>query len=360
MTEHALTAIIRDKIAEAGPISIADYMALALGHPEHGYYIKNDPFGARGDFITAPEICQIFGEMIGVWLAHVWQQLGGGPISLVELGPGRGTLMSDILRATKSMMNFHDCLTIHMVETSPTLAHTQYLTLRDEHPRIEWLDSIDELPPSPLLLIANEFLDALPIKQYVMTENGMAERRVEWDDAAQQFTFVTPQASLALAKSGSIIPVGTVMEQCPAARTLVRSIAQHIAAHKGAALLIDYGYFGEAHQDTLQAVKSHLFHPVLKHPGDADITAHVDFASLMEIARDAGNSVHGLATQGEFLVRMGAQLRLEMLMKNASIPEREALVSGLQRLIAPQAMGDLFKVMAFVSDPRIDPPGFVG
>ena len=359
MTEHALTTIIRDKIAADGPISIADYMSLALGHHEYGYYVKQDPFGTRGDFVTAPEICQIFGEMMGVWLAHVWQQMGGGPISLAEVGPGRGTLMSDILRATKSMLNFHDCLTIHMVETSPILAHTQYLALRDEHSRVEWLDRVEELPPNKLLLIGNEFLDALPIKQYVMTENGMAERRVGWDETLQQFTFINAPAGLALAKSGGNIPVGTVMEQCPAARGVIRHLSQHLAQHGGAALFIDYGYFGDAHQDTLQAVKSHLFHPVLSSPGDADLTAHVDFASLMEIARDAGNAVHGLATQGEFLIRMGAQLRLEMLVKNASQPEREALVSGLQRLISPQAMGDLFKVMAIVSDPRINPPGFL-
>jgi NADH dehydrogenase [ubiquinone] 1 alpha subcomplex assembly factor 7 len=355
---HALTAIIRDKIVADGPISIADYMGLALGHPEHGYYVKQDPFGARGDFVTAPEICQIFGEMIGIWLAHLWTQLGGGPISLAELGPGRGTLMDDILRATKSVPGFHECLTIHLVETSPTLAHTQYLALRDQHPRIEWIDRVEELPPNRLLLVANEFLDALPIKQYIMTDAGMAERRVGWDADAQQLMFTTAPAGLSLAKSGSAIPVGTIMEQCPAARSIMRHLAQHWQTHGGAGLFIDYGYFGDAHQDTLQAVKSHLFHPILSNPGDADLTAHVDFASLMDVARDAGNTVHGLATQGQFLLAMGAQLRLEMLIKNASQPEREALVSGLQRLISPQAMGDLFKVMAVISDPRIQPPGF--
>jgi len=357
---HALTEIIREKIAASGPISIADYMGLALGHPEHGYYVKQDPFGARGDFITAPEICQIFGEMVGIWLAHAWTQMGAGPVSLAELGPGRGTLMADILRATQSVPEFHDCLTVHLVETSSTLAHTQYLALRDAHPRIEWLDNVEELPPNRLLLVANEFLDALPIKQYVMTENGVCERRVAWDEAAQALTFTLAPAGLTLAKSGGAIAVGTVMEQCPAARGIMRHLAQHWKTHGGAGLFVDYGYFGDAHRDTLQAVKSHLFHPILSKPGDADLTAHVDFASLMEIARDAGNTAHGLATQGEFLVRMGAQLRLEMLIKNASQPEREALISGLQRLVSPQAMGDLFKVMAVVADAAISPPGFYG
>ena len=355
-----LTPILRTKIAESGPISIADYMALALGHPQHGYYHTRDPFGVRGDFITAPEISQIFGEMIGVWAATVWKQSGGGPISLVELGPGRGTLMADLLRATKSTVDFHDSITIHMVETSPTLANAQYMRLRNEHPRIEWLESIDELPPTKTLVIANEFFDALPIKQYVMTAEGMRERRVGWNEAAQKFEFTLGDAGLMLAKSGSIIPPGTVMEHSPASRNVMRQLSHHIAAHGGGALIIDYGYLGDAHNDTLQAVKSHLFHPVLEEPGEADITAHVDFTSLMDIARDAGNAVHGIATQGEFLRRMGAELRLEMLLRKASPEQREQLVAGITRLISPQAMGELFKVIAVTADHGQEVPGFNG
>lgn len=354
-----LSTIIRDKIAASGPISIADYMGLALGHPEHGYYIKRDPFGTRGDFITAPEISQIFGEMIGVWCAQTWMQMGGGPISLVELGPGRGTLMADILRATKAVANFHDSITIHMVETSPTLAHAQYIKLRDMHPRIEWLDKVEELPHAKMLLIANEFFDALPIKQYVMTEQGIRERRVGVDEATGNFAFTLAEPGLALAKSGNTIPVGTIMEHSPASRSVMRQLAGHIHQHGGAGLIIDYGYLGEAHHDTLQALKSHLFHPVLSDPGEADITAHVDFTSLMEIARDVGNNVPGLLNQGEFLVRMGAQLRLEMLLRQATGAQRDQLITGLQRLISPQAMGELFKVMAFTHDPRLELPGFM-
>ena len=355
----ALTDILRQRIAAGGPISIADYMDLALGHPEHGYYRKQDPFGTKGDFITAPEISQIFGEMIGVWCATVWKQSGGGPISLVEVGPGRGTLMADILRATKSTQDFHDSITIHMVETSPVLANVQYMRLRHEHPRIEWLDGVDELPPNRMLLIANEFFDALPIKQYVMTDEGMRERRVDWNEAAQRFEFVLGDTGLMLAKSGSSIASGTVMEHSPASRNVMRSISNHIHAHGGAALIVDYGYLGEAHRDTLQAVKSHLFHPVLESPGDADITAHVDFQSLMDIARGEGNCVHGMATQGEFLRRMGAELRLEMLLRQANPEQKAKLISGLERLISPQAMGDLFKVIAITSDHRMDVPGFM-
>lgn len=353
-----LTTIIREKIAASGSISIADYMALALSHPEHGYYIKRDPFGARGDFITAPEISQIFGEMIGIWCAQMWAQMGMGPISIVELGPGRGTLMADLLRATKSAANFHDSITIHMVETSPTLAHAQYQRLRDDHPRIEWLDSVEELPKTKILIIANEFFDALPIKQYVMTDEGMRERRVTWNDTLGILEFVLAEPGLALAKSGNAIPVGTVMEHSPASRGVMRQLASHVHQYGGAGLIIDYGYLGDAHHDTLQALKAHLFHPVLAEPGEADITAHVDFTSLMTISRDAGNMVPELVSQGEFLVRMGAQLRLEMLLRHAVGDQRDHLITGLQRLISPQAMGELFKVMAFASDPRLELPGF--
>lgn len=354
----ALADIIRERIGEQGSISVADYMALALAHPEHGYYRKQDPLGARGDFITAPEICQIFGEMIGVWAAQLWIQMGGGPISLVELGPGRGTLMADALRATKKVPEFHDSITIHMVETSPTLAHAQYLTLRHEHPRVEWLDSIDQLPDSPSIIIANEFFDALPIKQFVMTDDGVRERRVAWNEAQQEFIFTEGPAGLQLAKSGQAIPTGTIMEQCPAARSIMRTLAARLKTHGGAAIVIDYGYFGDAHHDTLQALKSHQFWPVLKEPGEADLTAHVDFSTLMDIAKDAGLFVPPLVNQGEFLVRMGAQLRLEQLLKHATSTQRDPLITGLQRLISPQAMGELFKVMAISSAHNIELPGF--
>ena len=355
----ALTAIIRERIAASGPISIADYMALALGHPEHGYYIKRDPFGTRGDFITAPEISQIFGEMIGVWCAQMWMQMGAGPISLVELGPGRGTLMADLLRATKAVAGFHDAVTIHMVETSPTLANAQYMRLRDMHPRIEWLDRVEELPQNKMLLVANEFFDALPIKQFVMTAEGIRERKVTWNTTLRVFEFVLAEPGLSLAKSSHNIPANTVMEHSPASRSIMRQLAQHIHAHGGGGLIIDYGYLGEAHHDTLQALRAHLFHPVLSDPGDADITAHVDFSTLMEIARDVGNQVPALITQGDFLVRMGAQVRLEMLLRQATGEQREPLISGLHRLVSPQAMGELFKVMAFASDLHLELPGFM-
>ena len=361
MSENLLLPILREKIAEHGSLSIADYMDICLGHAEHGYYTKQDPFGVSGDFITAPEISQIFGEMIGIWIAEAWRRMGGGPCSLVEMGPGRGTLMADLLRATKAIPDFHASVTIHMVERSPVLANAQYMKLRHEHDRIEWIDDLDDVPHhAPMLLVANEFLDALPIRQFIQSADGMRERRIGWDEEAEALTFIAGPPGLSLAKSGQVIAEGTVMEQCPAARSIVRDIASRIEENGGAALLIDYGYLGDAHRDTLQAVKSHHFHNVLEDPGNADLTAHVDFQSLMHVAEGEGACVYGPIGQGKFLKNMGAELRLNMLLKEAHEPQKEQLVTGLERLTSPQAMGDLFQVMGLYHEYTDEMPGFDG
>jgi NADH dehydrogenase [ubiquinone] 1 alpha subcomplex assembly factor 7 len=267
--------------------------------------------------------------------------------------------MADMLRATRNMAGFHDAISVHMIETSQVLSHQQYLKLRNEHPRIEWLQTLDEVPQSPLLLVANEFFDALPIRQYVMTEQGMCERRIRWDATGKKLEFTLGPPGLNLAKSGQKIAAGTVMEQCPEARAIMRQIAQRIKAQGGAALLIDYGYLGDAHRDTLQAVKAHHFHPVLSDPGDADITAHVDFASLLKIASGENISTYGTIAQGKFLRQMGAELRLEMLLRNAPEAQKTRLIAGLERLTSPQAMGELFQVMATCNPYLEEMPGFV-
>lgn len=355
----ALTLLLRDKIIAQGPISIAEYMELALSHPEHGYYMTRDPFGARGDFVTSPEISQIFGELIGAWAADLWHKMGGGAFALVECGPGRGTLMADLLRATRHVKGFHEHASIHMIEISPTLAHAQYTRLRNDHPRIEWLDNIAELPVSgAMILIANEFFDALPIKQHVHTAQGLCERRVGWDETIEAFCFVLSPPGLSLAKSATVIAEGTVVETSPVARDVMRQIAARIHAQGGGALIIDYGYLGENHRETLQAVKHHLYHPILTDVGKADITAHVDFTTLMEVARGERTYTHGLISQGQFLARMGIELRLEALLKRALPEQHRALIEGVTRLISPQAMGDLFKVMALTSRADIIPAGF--
>ncbi len=355
---NALLDIIKDQIAQDGPLSVADYMQLCLGHPEHGYYMKYDPFGREGDFITSPEISQIFGELLGLWCADMWQQMGGGPAALVEIGPGRGTLMKDALRATQQLPGFHDHLTIHMIETSPRLANMQYHALREMHPRIEWLDGIQELPAKPVLLVANEFFDALPIKQFVKTANGLEERKVDWDDEEQKLVFITQPAGLSLAKGNDGLAEGKIVESCPAARGVMGDIASHMAQHGGASVIIDYGYIGEAQSDTLQAVKAHQFASVLDQPGEADLTAHVDFSALAEVAEAKKLRCFGPVDQGAFLTRLGAEIRAQNLLKVAAPDQKEAIVSGLSRLIAPEQMGTLFKVLAVTSSVSVVPNGF--
>lgn len=353
-----LEQIIKTKIREHGPIPINEYMELCLSHPQFGYYIKRDPFGRQGDFITAPEVSQVFGELIGLWCVDMWAQRGGGPLTLVELGPGRGTLMQDLLRATRHIEDFHDSITIHLVETSPILQTVQFHTLQNAHERLQWEENLDSLPDTPVIVIANEFFDALPIRQHVQMGGRMCERRVGIDTESGELTFVNEPAGLTLAKGGSDIKDGTVIESCQASKHVMAKLVEHIRSYGGAALIFDYGYLGESHQDTLQAVKDHLYHPVLRDPGDADITAHVDFNALLEVAEDMGLATYGPIEQGKFLVRLGVQARTERLLQDASEEQALLLISGVKRLIDPMQMGELFKVIALLSDQDMTPAGF--
>lgn len=352
-----LISLIKDEIKKDGPISIARYMELALGHPKHGYYIKRDPFGERGDFITAPEICQVFGEMIGLWSAELWHQMGAGPIQIVELGPGRGTLMKDFLRATKHVDQYHEHMTIHFVETSPHLQDAQYHNVREEHDRFEWHDRLEDVPEAPTIFIANEFFDALPIRQHMQTDDGLKERLIGLN-AEDELVFILEQAGLSLAKGESNIAEGTVIESCTEAKQIMADLSARVRDHGGGALIIDYGYLGESHQDTLQAMKNHAFHNVLSEPGEADITAHVDFASLLEVAESQGLAIHGPVEQGKLLSRLGAELRANMLLQHAAPEQQEQIISGLRRLIDPNQMGELFKAIAITQSPVIVPAGF--
>lgn len=358
MEQNTLLTIIKDKIASEGSLSISDYMELCLAHPEYGYYTTRDPLGATGDFTTSPEISQIFGELIGLWCAAVWQQMGSEACGLVELGPGRGTLMADALRASKSLPEFHASLTVHMVETSPKLANTQYHNVRDMHPHIEWLDTVEQLPKKPLIIIANEFFDALPIKQFVKTENGMQERKVTWNETNAQLEYCIQPAGLSLAKGDDGLQEGQIIESAPLARSIMHILATHLATYGGAALVIDYGYSGVPHGDTLQAVKSHGFASILGNPGEADLTAHVDFSSLMEVAKEQKLNTYGTITQGEFLRKLGAEIRAQLLIRHANEEQQNVILSGLHRLMAPEQMGELFKVIAITSGSHIMPAGF--
>ena len=328
---------LRARIRAEGPISVAEYMQACLADPEHGYYMQRDAFGAKGDFITAPEISQIFGELLGAWVAQGWLQMGApAKLALVELGPGRGTLMKDVLRATRHVPGFHAALSIHLVETSPRLRDIQRNALSDFRLPCFWHDDVMSLPAKPSLILANEFFDALPIEQTVRDIDGKAQtRRVGLQGEDLYF-----------------LPEGPVWQEfCPAAEGIMQHLSAHLLAQHGAALIIDYGYAtppktGAA--DTLQAVRNHAYADVFDQPGFADLTAHVDFSSLAQIAERQGLRAWGTIGQGMFLDRLGGEIRLNQLLQKAEDKQRDALISGWRRLISPNAMGTLFKALAIV------------
>lgn len=336
----SLEELIKERIREHGPITVADYMALCLSHPEYGYYMQRDPLGAQGDFTTAPEISQIFGELMGLWLAAQWQKQGSPEAILVELGPGRGTLSADMLRATKKVSHFHDNIQLHMVEISPVLRQKQWQTLAGKHAELHWHESVDALPPLPIFFIANEFFDALPIHQYV-------------SGVEQQVTVEGEQLAFTIAAGDSV-----VTERCPAAKQVMKQLAGHIAKHGGAGLVIDYGYVGGSRADTLQAMKRHEYCPVLETPGEADLTAHVDFDVLAQVAETHGVSPFGAVAQGKFLLQIGASQRLMNLCQTANEQQRPELMSGFERLISHEQMGELFKVLAVMPKGSDRPEGF--
>ncbi|MHB2167061.1 class I SAM-dependent methyltransferase [Alsobacter sp. R-9] len=339
-------------IAAEGPIPVERYMALCLGHPRHGYYMTRDPFGAEGDFVTAPEVSQMFGELLGLWCVDTWQRMGSpAPLRLVELGPGRGTLMADALRAARLVPAFLAAADVHFVETSPVLRARQAATLAGAATRPAWHDGLDTIPPGPAIVIANEFFDALPVAQFVRTARGWCERLVGLgEDGALRFGLAAePHRGIALAA-----PEGAVVEVPAAATAVVRSLAARFASQGGALLAIDYGHDGAGIGDTLQAVKRHAFVDVLAEPGEADVTVHVDFAALARAAAGSGVLVHGPVTQGAFLDALGLAARAERLARGAA-PERAAAVHAARERLAgggPGGMGALFKVMA-LGDGRI-------
>lgn len=349
---------LAELIRQEGPLGVSRYMALCLGHPRHGYYMKQDPFGADGDFTTAPEISQIFGELIGLWAASVWQAMGApASIRLVELGPGRGTLMQDMLRAAGALPAFREALSVHLVETSPVLRERQREALAASVAQPHWHDRIDQALDGPAIVVANEFLDALPLDQFVRTPEGWRERLVGLDDEGGLAFGLAGETDNSL--SGGA-PVGSVLEQPTAALEAVAAIARHVATAGGAGLFIDYGPARSGFGDTLQALKRHAFVDVLAEPGDADLTVHVDFARMAQTGLAAGAAAHGPVTQRDFLLALGLQQRFEALSRRATLAQVETLASGIERLIetGPAAMGELFKVLA-VADPKLPLlPGF--
>jgi NADH dehydrogenase [ubiquinone] 1 alpha subcomplex assembly factor 7 len=353
---------LRRLILEDGPIPVARFMALALAHPTQGYYPSRDPLGAAGDFVTAPEVSQLFGELIGLALAQHWLDLGRpARVHLVELGPGRGTLMADALRAARVAPGFLAAVSVHLVETSPALRERQAAALPGLP--VRWHDELAGVPEdAPLLLVANEFLDALPIRQFVRRAGSWRERVIAVDEAgAFRFALAPratpfPQASVPAAEA---LPEGALLELGPAREAFVQAIAARLGAQGGLALLIDYGSDAPLMLgDTFQAVRHHRKVDRLTAPGEVDLSAHVDFRAVQGRAVEAGADVHGPLGQGAFLRRLGIELRLQRLLQRATPGQRESLESGCARLIAPEQMGELFRVIALTAPGAPVPPGF--
>jgi NADH dehydrogenase [ubiquinone] 1 alpha subcomplex assembly factor 7 len=342
------------RIAAAGPMSVAEYMAACLGDPDHGYYRSREPFGVAGDFVTAPEVSQVFGELIGLWCVATWQDMGAPKrFALVELGPGRGTLMADMLRAARLRPEFLSAVEVHLVETSPRLREAQRTALQPSGIKAAWHDDIAGLPALPAIVVANEFFDALPIRQFVRTGEGWAERMIGLDENGQLAFGLLPTTFAE--RTGT--PTGSIVEQSPAALGIMERLAGAIAINGGAALVIDYGYSGPATGDTLQAVRGHRYDGVLAAPGEADITAHVDFAALAAAARRAGARAAPLLTQGTFLMRLGLRERFAALVEGKDDATRAALAADAARLAGENGMGRLFKALG-IAAPGLRLPAF--
>lgn len=352
---------IRDLIAAEGPMPVSRYMALCLGHPVHGYYITRDPLGAEGDFTTSPEISQMFGELLGLWAVATWQQMGSPErVHLVELGPGRGTLMADALRAARLVPAFGEAVQVHLVETSPALRARQKAALAPLTPH--WHDRLEDVPPGPALVLANEFFDALPISQFVKGEQGWHERRVGLGpDGTLVFGMDPRPTPLAAALAQYIpgpYPVGAVLEHLESGLPAV--LARRLVEQGGAALIIDYGPARSGLGDTLQAVRAHRYADPLEAPGEADLTAHVDFSDLARRALAEGAAAYGPLTQGDFLMRLGIVQRAERLQQNTNASQRKAITAALARLAGrgEGEMGALFKVLCLCDRTNGPPPGF--
>lgn len=355
MFDHLRGLILRD-----GPVTVARFMEETLGHPTLGYYNNRDPLGARGDFTTAPEISQIFGELIGAWIATVWQDMGApSAFHLIEMGPGRGTLMADALRATRNVPGFHDAASVQLIEMSPVLREKQASALtryRESIGEVSWYRDLSQIDDGPAIIIANEFFDALPVRQFQRVLASWRERMIGLNETMDALVFVLCQE---LVKT-HFIPEplrdasdGEWAETSPAGLRTMHTLADRLAQQGGAGLVIDYGHTVTAPGETLQALQDHKFADVLANPGEQDLTTHVDFAALGRIAKDAGSAIHGPVLQGNFLNALGLSARARRLAVSAKDDAQAAsVIAGADRLADPSQMGALFKVLG-VSAPGL-------
>ena len=356
-TESApLLSEIKKLINSSGPMPVWRYMELCLLHPQYGYYIARDPLGREGDFTTAPEVSQMFGELLGLWAASVWKAIGSPTmLRLIELGPGRGTMMADALRALRVLPPLYQALHVHMVEINPVLREKQRTTLSGVR-NIAWHNHIDEVPDGPCIIFANEYFDALPVHQMVKRETGWHERVVDLDENGTLIFGVesdpTPRFEVLLPPLVRAAPVGAVFEWRP--DTEIMKLARRVRDQDGAALIVDYGHMRSDAGDTFQAIARHSYTDPLKAPGQADLTAHVDFHAMARAAEDLGARIHGPVTQGEFLKQLGIETRAVSLMSKATLELSEDIARALKRLIGGgrDGMGSMFKVLG-ISHPNL-------
>ncbi|MCC6597918.1 MAG: SAM-dependent methyltransferase [Alphaproteobacteria bacterium] len=344
-----LEEILIRHIARNGPVDVGWFMNFALTHPEHGYYGHRDPLGRGGDFVTAPEISQMFGEMLGLWVADWWMRIGApDPFILLECGPGRGTLMADALRATRHVSGFHAAAKIHLLEISPALRVKQKAALLGFSPC--WHEGLEMLPGGmPIIALANEFLDALPFRQVQKTPEGWQERVINHDAAHGFFFALRPcdfEISQRLSPDLAQAPVGSIFEYSPAREGCILNLARRVMSQGGAALFIDYGHEGGGTGDTFQAVHVHRFCDVLEKVGEADLTSHVDFGALRKVLLAQGVPVYGPLPQGAFLKNLGIEVRAQDLLRKNGPEKADSLQKDLHRLCASSEMGTLFKVIA--------------
>jgi SAM-dependent MidA family methyltransferase len=357
-SETSLAARLQANIAKDGPLSVEEFMQACLSDEAAGVYASRQPIGGKGDFITAPEISQIFGELIGLWAVAVWQFIGEpSRVTVAELGPGRGTLMADALRAWRGAPKFLDSVSVALIETSHVMVEAQRKTLNDATIPLRWYAALDAVPEGPMIVLANEFIDALPVRQFIRRGEAWRERLVT-SDGRGGFAFIDGETEERDPHIPHAAPDSTIFETRPAAHALMRELGHRAIQSPLAALIVDYGHEESGLADTLQAVRGHRFANALADPGAADLSAHVDFADLKREASTAGLNAYGPMPQGEFLLKLGLATRRERLLQRATPAQAEAIATGTARLVDPRQMGVLFKALALTSADLVPPPPF--
>ena len=352
---------IRRLIEASGPLTVARYMNEALNNPDLGYYRTREPLGAAGDFVTAPEISQMFGELLGAWFIDTWKRLGSpNPVFLVELGPGRGTLLADLWRAAAVSVEFRAAVHFCLVETSPMLRDQQgkKLSTLDPSPKLSWYSTLEEVPDGAVLLVANEFFDALPVHQFVARASGWRERLVDYNlnDPGRFYFALSNQVTPAVKLLSNPGILGNGIEICPTGLAIVSEISRRLVKRGGAALIVDF--HSNDSDFSLQGIRNHKYYDPLLNPGTADLSCAVDFLQLSKIALANGASVHGPRGQGDFLKSLGIGVRAERLVADGDFESAQVVCSGLRRLTEPNFMGELFQAMAITSKNMVSMAGF--